>query len=107
MITTKLKPEVIHRREQLNRHYGKYKNKSLYDIAADVIEKYCELNHQFEDVIIKIKIGNTDIYGGEYISTEFVRFDGDHMAWEFDNDFDEGEDYIVITDICYLSEVFV
>lgn len=103
MVTTRLIPEVIRRREQLNRNYGKYKNKSLYDIAADVIEKYCELNHQFGDVIIKIKVGNT---GGEYISTEFVRFDDDRIAFEFDNDFDEGEDYIVITDICYLSEVF-
>ena len=106
MKTKYIKPTEVINETLINRNYGIYKCKSLYDIAKSVIMKFCEINRMYGDVIIHIKIGNTGNYSNEYTSTEYAIFNGVYSIFEFINDFDEGEDYIVITDICYLHEVF-
>ena len=93
--------EVINQKE-MHRTY----NKNLYDLAAEVINRFCEINKTYGDVIIKIKV-RSDYMGEHYYeSTEFVNFNGDDFRWDFNNDFDEGDEYITITNICYLFEVF-
>ena len=78
--------------------------KTLYSAVTSVIQRFCELNHMYADVVFKYKI-ETD-YGAIYGDTEYAMFDSDNFNWEYMNDFDEGEDFITITDICYLHEIF-
>ena len=84
--------------------------KNLYQIAGTVCQHFCEINKTYADILIKIEIWSKDYLTEKlkksYSTTEFVMFNGNEMSWEFMNDFDEGEDAIVITNICYLFEVF-
>ena len=98
--TRYLRPSaVINQKEFRRKQYG-----SLYRITAEVIQKFCEINHMYGDVIFKYKLRTS--YGAVYGDTEYAAFNGNEFTWEFQNDFDEGEDYITITDICYLHEIF-
>ena len=103
--TKYIKPlEVINEKELNKKDFG-----SLYDAAASVITKFCELNKMYDDVIIGIKVRTPLVIYNEditYKSTEYASFNGNDCIWEFHNDFDEGERYITVTDICYVHEIF-
>lgn len=107
MKTNYLIPVEVKNQTLFNRYAQK---KNLYDIVGGVCQHFCEINKTYADILVKIEIWSKDYLTKElkkfYSSTQYVQFNGDEMSWEFMNDFDEGEDGVVVTDICYLHEVF-
>ena len=107
MKTRYLIPVEVKNQTLFNRYAQK---KNLYNIVGDVCHHFCEINKTYADILVKIEIWSKDYLTKElkqsYESTEYVEFNANEFSWTFHNDFDEGEDAVVVTDICYLHEVF-